>query len=98
MLQPPRSAWKPWHKWLNNGGVRSIPMAPLSDLIDLLGAFDEESVEYLLVGGQDVARHGAPRFSECGAWRVMTMRWRQRPPDSRERAPTTRTTLMRAVS
>ena len=48
-LQPRRSAWKPWHKWLNNGGVRSIPMAPLSDLIDLLGAFDEESVEDLLV-------------------------------------------------
>jgi len=39
-------------------------MAPLSDLIDLLGAFDEESVEYLLVGGQAVALHGAPRFTK----------------------------------
>jgi len=39
-------------------------MAPLYDLIDLLGAFDEESVEYLLVGGQAVALHGAPRFTK----------------------------------
>ena len=39
-------------------------MDPLSDLIDLLGVFDEEDVEYLLVGGQAVALHGAPRFTK----------------------------------
>lgn len=35
-----------------------------SDLIDLLSAFDEEHVEYLLVGGQAVALHGVPRFTK----------------------------------
>jgi hypothetical protein len=29
-----------------------------SDLIDLLSAFEEEQVDYLLVGGQAVALHG----------------------------------------
>jgi hypothetical protein len=35
-----------------------------SDLIDLLSAFDDEKVEYLLVGGQAVALHGVPRFTK----------------------------------
>ena len=35
-----------------------------SDLIDLLAAFDEHKVEYLLVGGQAVALHGHPRFTK----------------------------------
>lgn len=39
-------------------------MALPSDLIDLLVAFDAERVDYLLVGGQAVALHGAPRFTK----------------------------------
>ena len=39
-------------------------MALPSDLIDLLAEFDASSVEYLLVGGQAVALHGAPRFTK----------------------------------
>ena len=39
-------------------------MALPSDLIDLLAEFDATSVEYLLVGGQAVALHGAPRFTK----------------------------------
>ena len=35
-----------------------------SDLIDLLSAFAEEKVDYLLVGGQAVALHGVPRFTK----------------------------------
>jgi hypothetical protein len=35
-----------------------------SDLIDLLSAFADEKVEYLLVGGQAVALHGVPRFTK----------------------------------
>jgi hypothetical protein len=35
-----------------------------SDLIDLLSAFAEEQVDYLLVGGQAVALHGVPRFTK----------------------------------
>lgn len=35
-----------------------------SDLIDLLSAFADEHVEYLLVGGQAVALHGVPRFTK----------------------------------
>jgi len=35
-----------------------------SDLIDLLAAFDDARVEYLLVGGQAVALHGHPRFTK----------------------------------
>lgn len=35
-----------------------------SDLIDLLSAFEEEQVDYLLVGGQAVALHGVPRFTK----------------------------------
>lgn len=35
-----------------------------SDLIDLLAAFAEAGVDYLLVGGQAVALHGAPRFTK----------------------------------
>jgi len=35
-----------------------------SDLIDLLSAFADEQVEYLLVGGQAVALHGVPRFTK----------------------------------
>jgi hypothetical protein len=35
-----------------------------SDLIDLLSAFAEENVDYLLVGGQAVALHGVPRFTK----------------------------------
>ena len=34
-----------------------------SDLIDLLAEFGDEKVEYLLVGGQAVALHGHPRFT-----------------------------------
>lgn len=34
-----------------------------SDLIDLLSAFAAERVEYLLVGGQALALHGVPRFT-----------------------------------
>ncbi len=34
-----------------------------SDLIDLLSAFADEHVDYLLVGGQAVALHGVPRFT-----------------------------------
>ncbi|MEM1032231.1 MAG: hypothetical protein AAGN82_17920 [Myxococcota bacterium] len=39
-------------------------MALPSDLIDLLVEFDASHVEYLLVGGQAVALHGAPRFTK----------------------------------
>lgn len=39
-----------------------------SDLIDLLSAFAEERVEYLLVGGQAVALHGVPRFTKADLW------------------------------
>jgi len=39
-------------------------MALPSDLIDLLAEFDASSVDYLLVGGQAVALHGAPRFTK----------------------------------
>ncbi len=35
-----------------------------SDLIDLLSAFADEQVDYLLVGGQAVALHGVPRFTK----------------------------------
>lgn len=35
-----------------------------SDLIDLLSAFAEERVDYLLIGGQAVALHGVPRFTK----------------------------------
>ncbi len=35
-----------------------------SDLIDLLSAFAEEQVDYLLVDGQAVALHGVPRFTK----------------------------------
>lgn len=35
-----------------------------SDLIDLLSAFAEAQVDYLLVGGQAVALHGVPRFTK----------------------------------
>lgn len=34
------------------------------DLLDLLAAFAEGQVEYLLVGGQAVALHGHPRFTK----------------------------------
>lgn len=34
------------------------------DLIDLLVAFADEGVEYLLIGGQAVALHGHPRFTK----------------------------------
>ena len=34
------------------------------DLIDLFGAFADENVEVLLVGGQAVALHGHPRFTK----------------------------------
>ena len=35
-----------------------------SDLIELLAEFEKEKVEYLLVGGQALALHGHPRFTE----------------------------------
>ncbi len=35
-----------------------------SDLIDLLVAFADANVDYLLVGGQAVALHGVPRFTK----------------------------------
>lgn len=34
-----------------------------SDLIELLPEFADEQVDYLLVGGQAVALHGVPRFT-----------------------------------
>lgn len=34
------------------------------DLMDLLGAFSNSSVEYLVVGGWAVAVHGEPRFTK----------------------------------
>lgn len=39
-------------------------MALPSDLIDLLAEFAATGVEYVLVGGQAVALHGAPRFTK----------------------------------
>ncbi|MFN0062641.1 MAG: nucleotidyl transferase AbiEii/AbiGii toxin family protein [Myxococcaceae bacterium] len=35
-----------------------------SDFVDLLAAFEDAEVEYLLVGGYAVAFHGAPRFTK----------------------------------
>jgi len=40
------------------------PDGPPLRLIDLLSAFAEEQVDYLLVGGQAVALHGVPRFTK----------------------------------
>ncbi len=42
----------------------STPADLPSDLIDLLVAFENTGVEYLLVGGQAVALHGYPRFTK----------------------------------
>lgn len=39
-------------------------MALPSDLIDLLAEFAAGGVEYVLVGGQALALHGAPRFTK----------------------------------
>src|SRR5438067_1340055 len=36
-----------------------------SDLIDLLAEFASAGVEYLLVGGQALALHGHPRFTQA---------------------------------
>jgi hypothetical protein len=39
-------------------------MALHPDFVDLLAAFAEEKVEYLIVGGYAVAFHGRPRFTK----------------------------------
>jgi len=49
----------PADTWPCNSGTKSIPMALPSDLIDLLAEFAATGVDYLLVGGQAVALHGA---------------------------------------
>jgi hypothetical protein len=59
------SGWKQSGKWRINGGSASTPMDLPSDLIDLLSAFADEQVDYLLVGGQAVALHGVPRFTKA---------------------------------
>lgn len=43
----------------------SIPMGLPPDLIDLLSAFADERVEYLLAFGRALAIHGKPRFTKA---------------------------------
>jgi hypothetical protein len=39
-------------------------MALHPDFVDLLAAFAEEKVKYLIIGGYAVAFHGRPRFTK----------------------------------
>lgn len=49
---------------MRSGGPLNTPASLFPDLLDLLQAFDDAEVKYLLVGGHAVALHGRPRFTQ----------------------------------